>query len=60
VRDVADVKRLIGSKAAQIVDARAAARFEGSVPEPRAGLRSATSQARATCPSPHCSRPTAR
>jgi thiosulfate/3-mercaptopyruvate sulfurtransferase len=40
VRDVADVKRLIGSKAAQIVDARAAARFEGSVPEPRAGLRS--------------------
>jgi thiosulfate/3-mercaptopyruvate sulfurtransferase len=40
VRDVADVKGLIGSKAAQIVDARAAARFEGSVPEPRAGLRS--------------------
>ena len=40
VRDFADVKGLIGSKAAQIVDARAAARFEGSVPEPRAGLRS--------------------
>ena len=40
VRDVADVRGLIGSKAAQIVDARAAARFEGSVPEPRAGLRS--------------------
>jgi thiosulfate/3-mercaptopyruvate sulfurtransferase len=40
VRDVADVKRLIGSKATQIVDARAAARFEGKVPEPRAGLRS--------------------
>jgi len=40
VRDVADVKGLIGSKAAQIVDARAAARYEGSVPEPRAGLRS--------------------
>ena len=40
VRDAADVKALIGSKAAQIVDARAAARFEGSVPEPRAGLRS--------------------
>jgi thiosulfate/3-mercaptopyruvate sulfurtransferase len=40
VRDVADVKSLVGSKAAQIVDARAAARFEGSVPEPRAGLRS--------------------
>jgi thiosulfate/3-mercaptopyruvate sulfurtransferase len=40
VRDAADVKGLIGSKAAQIVDARAAARFEGSVPEPRAGLRS--------------------
>ncbi len=40
VRDVADVRGLIGSKAVQIVDARAAARFEGSVPEPRAGLRS--------------------
>ena len=40
VRDVGDIKALIGSKAAQIVDARAAARFEGSVPEPRQGLRS--------------------
>jgi thiosulfate/3-mercaptopyruvate sulfurtransferase len=40
VRDVGDVKALIGSKAAQIVDARAAARFEGTVPEPRQGLRS--------------------
>src|SRR5262245_627934 len=40
VRDVADVKGLIGSKATQIIDARAAARFEGKVPEPRAGLRS--------------------
>lgn len=40
VRDASDVKGLIGSKAAQIVDARAAARFAGSVPEPRAGLRS--------------------
>src|SRR5207245_2440991 len=40
VRDVADVKGLIGNRAAQIVDARAAARFEGGVPEPRAGLRS--------------------
>jgi thiosulfate/3-mercaptopyruvate sulfurtransferase len=35
-----DVKALIGSPNVQIVDARAAARFEGSVPEPRAGLRS--------------------
>ena len=40
VRDVGDVKALIGSKAAQIVDARAAARFEGTAPEPRQGLRS--------------------
>jgi thiosulfate/3-mercaptopyruvate sulfurtransferase len=40
VRDVTDVKALIGSKATQIVDARAAQRFAGSVPEPRAGLRS--------------------
>ena len=40
VRDASDVKALITSKAAQIVDARAAPRFEGVVPEPRAGLRS--------------------
>jgi rhodanese-related sulfurtransferase len=40
VRDAAEVKALIGNPAAQIVDARAAARFEGSVAEPRAGLRS--------------------
>jgi thiosulfate/3-mercaptopyruvate sulfurtransferase len=40
VRDKDDVMALLGSKATQIVDARAAARFEGTVPEPRAGLRS--------------------
>ena len=40
VRDVGDIKALIGSTAAQIVDARAANRFEGTVPEPRQGLRS--------------------
>jgi len=40
VRDASDVKALISSRAAQIVDARAAARFEGAVPEPRPGLRS--------------------
>jgi thiosulfate/3-mercaptopyruvate sulfurtransferase len=40
VRDADDVKALIGHKSVQIVDARAAARFTGSVPEPRAGLRS--------------------
>jgi thiosulfate/3-mercaptopyruvate sulfurtransferase len=40
VRDVGDVKGLLASKAAQIVDARAAARFEGAAPEPRQGLRS--------------------
>jgi thiosulfate/3-mercaptopyruvate sulfurtransferase len=40
VRDVGDIQKLIGNKAAQIVDARAAARFEGTVPEPRQGLRS--------------------
>lgn len=40
VRDADDVKALIGHPAVQIVDARAAARFTGSVPEPRAGLRS--------------------
>ncbi len=40
VRDWADMKALIGSASVQIVDARAAQRFEGAVPEPRAGLRS--------------------
>ncbi|MFM9849201.1 MAG: 3-mercaptopyruvate sulfurtransferase [Hyphomicrobiaceae bacterium] len=40
VRDAAEVKDLIGDKVVQIIDARAAARFAGSVPEPRAGLRS--------------------
>jgi thiosulfate/3-mercaptopyruvate sulfurtransferase len=40
VRDMAEVKALIGTSRAQIVDARAAARFEGSAAEPRAGLRS--------------------
>lgn len=40
VRDADDVKALIGHARVQIVDARAAPRFAGSVPEPRAGLRS--------------------
>lgn len=39
VRNVDDVKALIGQSGVQIVDARAAARFEGTAPEPRAGLR---------------------
>ncbi len=40
VRDADDVKALIGHASVQIVDARTAERFSGSVPEPRAGLRS--------------------
>ncbi len=40
VRDANEVKAAIGAQHTQIVDARAAARFAGSVPEPRAGLRS--------------------
>ena len=39
VRDADDVKALIGHATTQILDARAAPRFAGSVPEPRAGLR---------------------
>src|SRR5262245_42100488 len=39
VRDVGEVKALIGSATAQIVDARPAARFEGREAEPRPGLR---------------------
>lgn len=34
-----DVARAAGAGAPQVVDARAAARFEGRAPEPRAGLR---------------------
>jgi thiosulfate/3-mercaptopyruvate sulfurtransferase len=40
IRDAAEVKALIGTRGSQIVDARAAARFEGLAPEPRPGLRS--------------------
>ena len=40
VRDADEVKGLIGDRTVQIVDARAAARFAGTVPEPRGGLRS--------------------
>lgn len=39
VRDVDDVRALLDSHAAQIVDARGGARFRAEVPEPRAGLR---------------------
>lgn len=39
VRNAAEIKTLIGSPAAQIVDARAAGRFEGRDPDPRPGLR---------------------
>jgi thiosulfate/3-mercaptopyruvate sulfurtransferase len=40
IRDAADVRSLIDSRSAQIVDARDAARFAGRAPEPRPGLRS--------------------
>src|SRR5213592_4033461 len=40
VRALDDVKDLLDSKREQVVDARAAARFRGEAPEPRAGLRS--------------------
>jgi thiosulfate/3-mercaptopyruvate sulfurtransferase len=40
VRSVDDVFGLIDSKREQIVDARAANRFRGEVPEPRPGVRS--------------------
>src|SRR5258708_12658156 len=41
VRSLDDVKGLLGSKREQIIDARAAGRFRGQPPEPRAGWRSA-------------------
>ena len=39
VRSKTDVKGNIASKAAQVLDARSAGRFQGKDPEPRAGLR---------------------
>jgi thiosulfate/3-mercaptopyruvate sulfurtransferase len=39
VRDAGEVKALIGSPAAQIVDARSTGRFEGREADPRPGLR---------------------
>lgn len=40
VADIADVTKVLASGAAQVVDARSAARFRGEAPEPRASLRS--------------------
>lgn len=40
VRNAADVREIIASGAARMLDARSAARFTGEAPEPRAGLRS--------------------
>ena len=40
VRDIDQVRDLLTSHAEQVVDARAAGRFEGTTPEPRAGMRS--------------------
>jgi thiosulfate/3-mercaptopyruvate sulfurtransferase len=40
VKSAADVQALIGDGRVQLLDARAANRFAGTVPEPRAGLRS--------------------
>ena len=40
VRSIDDVRALLESKREQVVDARAAGRFRGETPEPRAGLRS--------------------
>lgn len=40
VRDLDDMRGLVESRKAQIVDARSPGRFRGEEPEPRAGLRS--------------------
>lgn len=39
IRDLDDMKALVGKPGAQIVDARPAGRFEGRDPEPRPGLK---------------------
>ena len=40
VRDLAAIQANLGSRLEQVVDTRAAERFEGTQPEPRAGVRS--------------------
>lgn len=40
VADLADVRRALAERSAQVVDARPADRFRGEAPEPRAGLKS--------------------
>ncbi len=40
VRDLADMRRLVGASGVQVLDARAAGRFRGEAAEPRPGLRS--------------------
>ena len=40
VRDAAEVREILQTGSARMVDARSAARFTGEAPEPRAGLRS--------------------
>jgi len=40
VRSLEDMRRNVTSQAALVLDARAAGRFDGSVPEPRPGMRS--------------------
>jgi thiosulfate/3-mercaptopyruvate sulfurtransferase len=40
VRALAQMRQNLTTKAEQVLDARAAGRFDGSVPEPRAGMRS--------------------
>jgi thiosulfate/3-mercaptopyruvate sulfurtransferase len=40
VRNLDDMRRNLDAKSAIVVDARSAGRFDGSVPEPRAGMKS--------------------
>jgi len=40
VRNLDDIMRNLGSNDAMVLDARAAGRFDGSIPEPRPGMRS--------------------
>ena len=54
LRSIGDVLGNVKTQAELVLDARAAGRFTGEVPEPRAGMRSGHIPGSAACPTPIC------